>query len=430
MSSRSRPTAHLSPGQSQVFTVSGKITSYYVNDGSTTGDVYTTAPGSDSNDGLTPATPKATIQALLNEYALGAGDIIYVDTGTYDVTTTISLGVANSGTSTSDTFNIIGPTSGPGAVINRGNLNSGQDVFDIQGGSFITLEDLTITGAFNGVEIGGASHGVQLLNDTVVANGDVGILVDVNSGGTATAVTGLVIEADTINGNGLDNQPSGTYYGGNQDGVLGAARAMAPCSSSTTRCSATTMPVFISQGGYDGAGTSTIEGGAYYQQTGLYGGSGIGIDDSTGSLIENVQVYANNADGIYSANNAGYSNTAPGTITGDSVFGNRRRRHRGAHRRGHRRSRLRPDQHHAHARSSSTTRRPAPATQSTAALSGIFLGSGAIAHDNLVYDNSGDGMYYTASPPAAITANTVYGDAIGIAGDEYYTGQPSRSPAT
>ena len=103
-------------------------------------------------------------------------------------------------------------------MFDRGNFNTGQDVFDIQGGSYITIENLTITGAFNGIEIGGASAGVQLLNDTVTANADVGILVDVNSGGTATAVTGLVIENDSINGNGLDG--NGNYYGGNQDGVL------------------------------------------------------------------------------------------------------------------------------------------------------------------------------------------------------------------
>ncbi len=55
-------------------------------------------------------------------------------------------------------------------------------------------------------------------------------------------------------------------------------------------------------------------------------------------------------------------------------------------------------------------------------VNGIGVGSEVIAQDNLVYDNSGDGIYYTLSPPTAITGNTIYGNAIGISGAEYYTG--------
>ena len=213
-------------GVSQQFNMSGQITSYYVNAGATGGE-YTTAPGSDLNNGLTPATPKASIQALLASYPLGAGDTIYVDSGNYAVTTNINLTGTNSGTSASNDFTIIGPTAGYApAVLNRGNLNSGQDVFDLQGVSYVTLENLTITGANIGVEIGGASAGVQLLNDTVTGNGDMGIEVDVNSGGTAAAVTGLLIEASSIDGNGLGSwvrrQP------GRHPGAAGKRRCAVP----------------------------------------------------------------------------------------------------------------------------------------------------------------------------------------------------------
>ena len=37
-------------------------TDYYVNDGSTTGDVYTTAAGASGNNGTDPSTPKSQIQ--------------------------------------------------------------------------------------------------------------------------------------------------------------------------------------------------------------------------------------------------------------------------------------------------------------------------------------------------------------------------------
>ena len=37
---------------------------FYVNDAASTNDVYTSAPGNDANDGLTQATPKATLQSV------------------------------------------------------------------------------------------------------------------------------------------------------------------------------------------------------------------------------------------------------------------------------------------------------------------------------------------------------------------------------
>ena len=53
---------------------------YYVNDGSTTGDVYTTAVGKDDNSG-TPSAPFATINHAIS--VASSGDLIFVDAGTY-----------------------------------------------------------------------------------------------------------------------------------------------------------------------------------------------------------------------------------------------------------------------------------------------------------------------------------------------------------
>ena len=290
-------------------------------------------------------------------------------------------------------------------------------MFDIQRGSYITIEHLTVTGAFNGIEIGGASAGVQLLNDTVTGNADVGILVDVNSGGTATAVTGLVIENDSINGNGLDG--NGNYYGGNQDGVL-VQQGNGGVQFLNDQVFRNNEAGLYLQDGYSGAGPSTIDGGAYYEQAGLYGGTGNGIVDDAGSLIEDTQVYANQGDGIYSNNNAGYSTTDPGTVTGNSVFGNRD---------------AGIEAHTAQVTDNlvysqiSTSRAAIELNASTGlgntvygSTSGIFVGGSSTAQDNVVYDITGDGIFYTSSPPTAITGNTVYGAPIGISGVEYYTG--------
>jgi len=56
---------------------------FYVNDSSTDYDNWCTAAGNDANDALTPATPKATIQAVLDSYDLEPGDVVRIDTGLY-----------------------------------------------------------------------------------------------------------------------------------------------------------------------------------------------------------------------------------------------------------------------------------------------------------------------------------------------------------
>jgi hypothetical protein len=255
-------------GLSAVFTVTGRVTSYYVNAG-TTGGEYTTAAGNDANSGLTPATPKASIQALLAAYTLGSGDTIYVDSGTYNLTSTINLTASESGSATSS-FTITGPTGNYApAVLDRHNLNAGEYVFDLQGISHVTLQNLTITGANAGVEIGGKSSGVLLLNDTVTGNGDIGIEVAVNGGG-ATAVTGLVIETSSINGNGLDS-PTSPDYGENQDGVLVRQGNGGVLFLNDQVFGNVNAGIYLVDGA-TGAGPSTIDGGAYFDQTNAYGG--------------------------------------------------------------------------------------------------------------------------------------------------------------
>jgi len=72
-------------------------TDYYVDDNANTGDIWTASVvGNDANNGLTSTTPKATIADVLNDYVLGAGDVIYVDAGTY-TETAINVGSSDCG---------------------------------------------------------------------------------------------------------------------------------------------------------------------------------------------------------------------------------------------------------------------------------------------------------------------------------------------
>uniref|UniRef100_UPI0040477E49 hypothetical protein n=1 Tax=Flavobacterium sp. TaxID=239 RepID=UPI0040477E49 len=77
-----------------LFIIGGNVyaTDYYVNDSFTSDDVYTTASGNDANNGLTPATPKATLAAAIA--AASSGDRIYIDYGNYnEVGLSINKGV-------------------------------------------------------------------------------------------------------------------------------------------------------------------------------------------------------------------------------------------------------------------------------------------------------------------------------------------------
>lgn len=78
-----QPLALVAMSMTNFMLRNGGMIPYYVNDASTNGDVYCTAPGSDEHNGLTPATPMASLQALLDLYELAPEDVAFVDAGTY-----------------------------------------------------------------------------------------------------------------------------------------------------------------------------------------------------------------------------------------------------------------------------------------------------------------------------------------------------------
>ena len=216
---------------------------FYVNDSSTVDDYYTRVPGDDSNNGLSPDTPKATVQRVLADYDLGPTDVVVIDTGTYGGSTvTISAedeAAAYAGTPAGSDFNYGGTRfelvdadhnliyglrfvggGGTGVAIRPGVANdstdnvvqastfSGTDVaVRIENGSNNLVLDNTITGAgsygvyvypggsatIQGNRIVGRTYGVYsyssaalVVEDNELAGGNYGLY---QWGGTAT-VTG------------------------------------------------------------------------------------------------------------------------------------------------------------------------------------------------------------------------------------------------
>ena len=380
-------------GLSATFSVSTRIHDYYVNDGSTTGDQYSTAIGNDANDGLTPATPKATIQGIIEAYTLGAGDTILVDTGTYSVTTNITLTSAVSGTDANDTFTIQGPTEGGVATLDRGNQSSGATVFTITNAAYVTIQGLTLTDASSAIEVTGAAANLQLLNDTISNTSGTSIHIDDGAG-----ATNLVIAAGLVTGTG--NTSGDLIY-------LGSGNTGALVANETTI------------GGYygielEGVG-QTVQGGQYSE--GFYGDINA---IATSSLVEGATVFNNNHDGVYSR----------GTVTGVVAFGNT-----GA---GIEESGGTVIGSTAYGETSSGSKgivleNGALGSGNVAYLDldGIVVSSYATATGNVAYDDSDAGIQLESANGGrdTVTDNTVYGDGAGIGGSLYDGGFGNNSAA-
>lgn len=125
------------------FRVTPPISAYYVNDADTSGDEYATVGGNDANDGLDPSRPKATLRALLEAYDLGPNDVVYVDTGVYQLTTSIRLEANDTG------VRIQGPVGAThSAVFQRGtDPGYSQQIFEATGGDDITIDHLVFRNA-------------------------------------------------------------------------------------------------------------------------------------------------------------------------------------------------------------------------------------------------------------------------------------------
>ena len=122
--------------------------SFYVNDGQTTDDVYTTAIGINRNDGQSPASPMSDLRALIQAYDLGPGDTVYVDTGDYELLRNVFLDESDSGVT------IMGPTGAQAATLSRDNATNFSRAFEFVGADDVTLDSLSITGAQVGVYAG------------------------------------------------------------------------------------------------------------------------------------------------------------------------------------------------------------------------------------------------------------------------------------
>ncbi|MEX2171197.1 MAG: right-handed parallel beta-helix repeat-containing protein [Pirellulales bacterium] len=208
-----------------LFDIPEPVSLYYVNDGAVLAGDWTTAPGNDANNGLSAATPKASIRALLEAYDLGPGDVIRVDAGIYNLTANILITPDDSGVRIEGFHNTIltgepDPFGGDQklrTILNRGNTSSGAYAIQFVGADDVTLSHLAITGGQWGVvalsgadsdritvescEIYGNSFGgisFDGTNDSPLFTKNIVFLTGEQGGIKAVSASGAVVSRNTV----------------------------------------------------------------------------------------------------------------------------------------------------------------------------------------------------------------------------------------
>jgi hypothetical protein len=298
------------------FAIAPPINVYYVNDGAVAAGDWTTAAGDNANDGLTPATPKAAIGAVLAAYHLNPGDLIRVDSGTYNVGVNIVLGAAVSGVTIEGYHEAAFPSRR--AVLDRGNTSNGSAAFEIHDAVNTTLKDLTITGGESGVlgPSGLASSGLTIADSTIFGNSVYGIRLLAGhdhvtvAGNQVFGIAGGPPQDDQYQGIQVDGAEAtitqNTVYDSTGSGIQSSG-AHVLVSKNEVYDTGTAITVLYG-GLYDPADRATISGNIVHDNTaGIYAGGSVLVAGNTvygqnnsfetgingGGEIQNNTVYDN-----------------------------------------------------------------------------------------------------------------------------------------
>lgn len=172
---------------------------FYVNDNSLTGDIYTTAVGSNSNSGLSPGSPKASISAILNTYTLSSCDTIFVDKGTY--IDEVVINAQHSGNNQG--FVVI---SGAGVDASILNAATNKNNISLNQVDYIKIEKFTLNSTqsnYNNIKLQGAEQNdisgnkfIHSVSSNIVIFGD-------NSKANNNKIYSNVINNNSTNGYGI-----------------------------------------------------------------------------------------------------------------------------------------------------------------------------------------------------------------------------------
>lgn len=227
---------------------------YYVNDGITAGDIYTTAIGNDTNAGNTPGAPKATLLAAYN--AAVAGDTIYVDTGLYTDVNATSFNITKS-------IHIIGA----GFMDTVFKRTSGTDRWSTISASNVELKKFQISD-YNYSSADGIA--LFISSGTGIILDQVGIYGSVGSGGQgALYISGNATSVTIQNVSLPCNRVASSSYGGALK-ITGSTVAIKNCSYSNNILSAIKGSAILIEGN---TANVTIDNTLFENNEGASGGA-------------------------------------------------------------------------------------------------------------------------------------------------------------
>ncbi len=171
----------------ETFSVPELGNTYYVDDGSNNGDVFTPgAVGSNRNTGKLATAPKPNPVNVLRTYDLVAGSTLFIDTGDYPMIYGITVSGQSdlgAGIGIEEGFSILGP-SAEGAVARLYSANASvtlDALVDITNADFMTIGHLTLENAKRGLRAGGGSDDLTIGNITVEGFTAEGFSIDTQS---------------------------------------------------------------------------------------------------------------------------------------------------------------------------------------------------------------------------------------------------------
>lgn len=177
----------------------------YVNDNSTSNDIYTTAIGNDTNSG-TPSAPYLTIQAAVD--AASDGDTVYVDAGYYNENVSINkeltflgagktLSIIDGNNSGSELGTIFLPSGG--SHIQIGEVGQGFHIIGLDGPPAIEKAAIYLQGS---------QFLISIVGNEIEARGDAALMGEYNAPNTQIRIQHNIITGQTFNG----SNPAGTGF--------------------------------------------------------------------------------------------------------------------------------------------------------------------------------------------------------------------------
>lgn len=276
------------------FLIANNGNSYFLNDGSTVGDVYTTVAGNNLSSGKSADQPMVSLAALLAAYDMDPGDTIFVDTGSYVALRDALLPLQDAGVT------IRGPSIGVASIDRKNSLG---DVVRITDATDVILQAITLTGAGSGLTAKNADN-LTLDNVTVVNNAE-GVNIDVDSDATHIRNSQVSANSSGVSVFGIDAIIEDNVVFDNNTG-LEVAGARSIVRRNTVRNNQTGIQV----GSYGLTGADRITVSANQ----VFDNAGTGINAFSNALIQDNFVYRHSGTGIYAS--------VGGEITGNTVYEN------------------------------------------------------------------------------------------------------------